>query len=290
MQVIYHIGAHCTDEGRILKALLKNRGLLVDRGVAVPSPAQFRPVLRRAMQSLSGGLLGQDAGQMIIEDLLDGTPASRLIFSHDFLMSIPMHSIGEDGLYANAPRNVAALSRIFAEGACEFHIGLRNPATLVPALVRMQRGQSYRDVMGAAHPLEMRWRPVIERIFERVPDARLVLWCDEDLPFVWPELLRRMADLNPEIALEGENDFLATLLTPAGLATLESRLSTAPRDIESRRAITAEVLAAHLREGAAEEAIELPGWSQTLIDQMTAEYDADVAAIASFPRVEFLWP
>lgn len=290
MQVIYHIGAHCTDEGRILKALLKNRGTLVERGVAVPSPAQFRPVLRRAMQSLSGGLLGQDAGQMIIEDLLDGTPANRLIFSHDFLMSIPMHSIGEEGLYANAPRNVAALSRVFEAGRCEFHIALRNPATLVPALVGMQRGQSYRDVMGAAHPLEMRWRPVIERIFERVPDARLVLWCDEDLPFVWPEVLHRMTGLDPAVALEGESDFLATLLTAEGLAVLESSLKAAPRDTGTRRAITAALLETHLRQGADEEEIDLPGWTQTLVDQITGAYAEDVAAIADHPQVEFLWP
>ena len=290
MQVIYHIGAHCTDEGRILRALLKNRGLLVERGVAVPSPAQFPPVLRRAMQSLSGGLLGQDTGEMIVEDLLDGTPADRLIFSHDFLMSIPMHSIGEEGLYANAARNIAALTRVFEVGVCEFHIGLRNPATLVPALVRLQRGQSYRDVMGAAHPLEMRWRAVIERIFERVPDARLVLWCDEDMPFIWPEVLRRLAGLDAGTQLEAEDDFLATLLTPEGLSQFRARLGPGLPDIETRREVTAELLATHLREGAAEEAIDLPGWTQALVDQITAEYEADVAAVAEFPGVEFLWP
>ncbi|MCT8330721.1 hypothetical protein [Albidovulum sediminis] len=290
MRVIYHIGAHCTDEGRILKTLLKNRGLLVERGVAVPSPAQFRPVLRRAMQSLSGGMLGQDAGQMIIEDLLDGTPAERLIFSHDFLMSIPMHAIGEDGLYANAARNVAALSRIFAEGRCEFHIGLRNPATLVPALVGLQRGQTYKDVIGAAHPLEMRWQTVIERIVDRVPDARLVLWCDEDLAFVWPEVLRRMAGLDRATPIEGEDDFLSTLLTAEGLAALRARLASAPADVETRRALTEKALASHLREGASDEAVEVPGWTQQLVDQMTADYEGDVAAIAGLPQVEFLWP
>ena len=83
---------------------------------------------------------------------------------------------------------------------------------------------------------------------------------------------------------------LETLLTPEGLSQFRARLGPGLPDIETRREVTAELLATHLREGAAEEAIDLPGWTQALVDQITAEYEADVAAVAEFPGVEFLWP
>ena len=39
-----------------------------------------------------------------------------------------------------------------------------------------------------------------------------------------------------------------------------------------------------------ETSIELPGWSQRLVDRITAAYDEDIAEIAALPGIEFITP
>ena len=46
MEIVYHLGAHCTDEERLLRCLLKNRGALSAQGIVVPGPARYRNLLR----------------------------------------------------------------------------------------------------------------------------------------------------------------------------------------------------------------------------------------------------
>ncbi len=41
MQIALHIGAHCTDEDRLLKCLLMNKEILSDVGTAVPGPGRY---------------------------------------------------------------------------------------------------------------------------------------------------------------------------------------------------------------------------------------------------------
>ena len=40
MQVILHTGAHYTDEDRLMKCLLRNKGDFAKRGIAVPGPGK----------------------------------------------------------------------------------------------------------------------------------------------------------------------------------------------------------------------------------------------------------
>ncbi len=41
MEIVYHLGAHCTDEDRLLRCLLKNRGILAQQGIIVPGPTHI---------------------------------------------------------------------------------------------------------------------------------------------------------------------------------------------------------------------------------------------------------
>ena len=40
MDIVLHAGAHCTDEDRLVKCLLKNKDLFLQRGVAGPGPSR----------------------------------------------------------------------------------------------------------------------------------------------------------------------------------------------------------------------------------------------------------
>ena len=46
MRIVFHLGAHCTDDERLIRCLLKNRGLLAAQGIIVPGPAHYRSLIR----------------------------------------------------------------------------------------------------------------------------------------------------------------------------------------------------------------------------------------------------
>ena len=54
MRIVYHLGAHCTDDERLLRCLLKNRGALAEQGIVVPSPTRYRTLLRDTAVHLQG--------------------------------------------------------------------------------------------------------------------------------------------------------------------------------------------------------------------------------------------
>jgi hypothetical protein len=125
-----------------------------------------------------------------------------------------------------------------------------------------------------------------------VPDARLVLWCNEDTALIWPELLHAMAGMDGTASLEGEDDMLTMLLSEEGLAALRVHLAEAegPFSQAERRDITTSFLERFARPEEMEASIDMPGWSAELVAEMTEIYDEDVAEAADLPGVVFLLP
>lgn len=291
MQIAYHLGAHGTDDDRLIRALLKNRGTLAAQGIAVPSPRLYRQLLPKVAKTLRGAPAGPDTQQVILDALGEGGPLARLVFSHDSLLAFPVNAIGPDGLYPTAPARIGAYANLFPDADCEFFLALKNPATLVPVLLERAAEASYEMIMSGGAPANLRWAPVIRRILAQLPGVALTLWCAEDLPLLWPEVIRAIAGVGPEEALEGDHDLVATLMTDTGLATLRAGFDAAPpRDAAERRQRTADCLGRHANPEALEVEITLPGWSEALVAAMTAAYEADCAEIAALPGVVFLAP
>ncbi|SPH17455.1 hypothetical protein DEA8626_00977 [Defluviimonas aquaemixtae] len=291
MQIVYHLGAHCTDEDRLVRALMKNRGTLAAAGISVPSPRRYRQLLPRIAKSLAGGPAAPDTQSVILDAVMEADEAERLIFSYDGLLCFPVNVVSERGFYATAPKRTAAYANLFPEARSEFFLALRNPATLIPDLIRRTKDGTYDALMSDTHPLSLRWSHVIRRMLAHVPEIDLTVWCNEDTPLIWPEVLRAVAGLGPEEALEGDFDLLAAIMTEDGLAKLKAYLDGHPPEtVEERRRITTEFLAAHARPEELEVEIELPGWTIATVGDVTAAYEADCAEIAEMPGVTFIAP
>lgn len=291
MQVVFHLGAHCTDEDRLVRSLARNRAALLEKGIVVPVPWRYRQVLREVRLSLRGQPADDETQEALLDAIMDEDRASRLIFSHELFLSAPNHAVTGEGFYAMLPRRLRALANIFPAAECEFHLAMRNPATLIPALLAQYPEFSYEGVMGGTDPVGLRWLPVIKAALEANPGMKLVLWCNEDTPFMWSDLVQRVAGVGPEVRLQGELDLLATLVTPEGLARLgEAFAGDRPLAPAERHEIIAAVLDSHARPDAIEMEITLPGWTTELVETMTHDYEADIAAVAALPGVEFIAP
>lgn len=291
MQVVFHMGAHATDDDQIVRTLSTNFRLLRDLDVVVPSPKNYRMVLRDALLSLKGGPADQATQDAIISASTPRENVNRLIFSHEFFLCIPDRVITPQGFYTMVPAKLRPLANLFPDAQVEFHMALINPATLVTQLVARQPKKTYREIICDLDPRSLRWAPVIREMVAAANGKRLVLWCNEDLPLIWPEVLRSVGGIPASTPLDGEDEILEQIMIPEGLERLRAYIAShPPQTIAQRRKIVAAFLDKFVRHDEIEIDAPLPHWTEDLIDDITALYDLDVAEIAEMEGVDFIAP
>jgi hypothetical protein len=290
MRMVYHLGAHCTDEERLIRCLLKNRGVLAPQGIFVPPPSRYRNLLRDTAIQLKGAAASIDTQTIVLDQIIAEDQAERVIFSWDHFLSLPNWALN-GMLYPAAGDRVRAFTQIFPGLEAEFHLALRNPATFLPALMAKQTTPDYDKAMDGKHPTEMRWSETIRRIQRVNPGVNLTVWCDEDTPLIWPEVLQAVSGHPPDVTLDGAFDVLAMIMTADGLKRLRAYLDTKGpfTPARRRRAVTA-FLDKFARRDQLEVQIDMPGWDAGLVAAMTEAYDQDVAFIATMPGVTFIAP
>ncbi|OCX61021.1 hypothetical protein BFP70_16330 [Thioclava sp. SK-1] len=291
MQVVYHLGAHNTDEDRLIRALARNPNELAEHGVVVPHPRRYRLVLRDTLMALKGASADPGQTEAVLAAVTDRDDIGRIVFSHEFFLCVPERVITEQGFYVMVPSKLQPLANIFPDAEIEFHIALINPATLIPGLVARDKNRDYDEIMHGHDPRDMRWGPVIAAMKEAAPNARLVVWCNEDLPLIWPEVMRSLSALPEDQPLKGEQVVLRQIMTEGGFDRLAEYLTAnPPKSILQRRKIVSAFLAKFARPEELEVEAALPGWTEELVDSLSALYDADVEDIAAMDGVEFITP
>ncbi|WP_265500347.1 hypothetical protein [Paracoccus beibuensis] len=291
MQVVFHMGVHGTDGDRLLKTLLKNRNTLRRSGTEVITPNRHRGLFEEALKSLNGGTATPEMEQIILDAILDSDDPKRVVMSTPTFMGAPGRTVGREGLYPQMGMRAAALSRLLPSARTEFFVALRNPATLLAEVLPQFSGGGYDDLMQGCHPLQLRWRTTIQNLVRAAQGRRIVLWCHEDVALIWPEVVRLVGALPADVPLTGSLVYLNDILGEPGIARL--RDATEGRDqmsVSQRREVYGKVLATHALAGTLDQVVDLPGWDQELVDQVTATYRADVAEIAVLPGVEFILP
>lgn len=288
MRIAYHLGAHCTDEEKLLRCLLKNRGPLADQGILVPGPSRYRVALRDALVQLRGETADEAFQATLLDQIMDADTADRLVLSWDSFMAFPQWALRR-GFYPNGPERLRALTRVFPQIEAEFFLAIRNPAGFVPAMVARQKDRSYEDVIEGTDPLSLRWSELVAQIRSLNPDVALTVWCDEDSPLIWPEVLQAISGHAPGTVLDGADDLLAAIMTPRGLARLKGHLEASPpTDAEARRRTVAGYLQRFAMPEQVETEVDLPGWTQDYVARLTEGYDRDVARIAEIPGVRLI--
>jgi hypothetical protein len=289
MQIVYHLGAHCTDEERLLRCLLRNRSTLAELGIEVPGPARYRNLLLDTARQLRGAPAARDTQSMLLDQILDGDEPDRVVFAWDSFMGYVQVALGER-LYAGAARRLASFRGIFPDVPHEFSLALRNPATFVPAVLDKitPRGKTP-PVLD--DPRRLRWSDLILSLREAVPDAAITVWCDEDTPLLWPTVLQAVSGHAEGTRLEDSDELLERLMGPAGVQRMNAYLASHPPADAAHRA---RIVSAFLDKFAAREEVEaefaVAGWTEALVGELTEGYDRDVARIRGMHGVRLLLP
>ncbi|SHJ39403.1 hypothetical protein SAMN04488012_108155 [Palleronia salina] len=289
MRISFHIGAHMTEGERLIKSLLRNRDALDHAGVCVPGPSRYRPVLRDVLNTLMGKPADPDTQDAVLETILEGASPDHLVLSNSSFISVPAMAVGEGQLY---PRMYKAgwLRNIFPDHPVDFHMCVRDMTTFLPAIVSAAGDDvGYDRLMGGTDPRQLRWSVPVRQLLEACPDATLTLWCYEDMPLLWEELMRTMAGVGPDLHLTGRFDLTRHLMCDEGMPRLRAYLAAHP---PKSRTIERRIIAAFLDKFADPDAImaqpDLPDWNQDLLDDLTTIYEADLGDIARMERVRIL--
>ena len=291
MQVIIHCGAHATEEDLLLKTLLKNAGPLAEKGTAIPGPAKYRSLLKECMEAMKCSSASEEAPDVLWDAILDESQSDRVVLSNPHFFGSPRHSLGGGNFYPEAGERLQALQELFPFDQLEIFMALRNPATFLPALFAKSNPTTIRRALKECNLLQMHWSALLQRMRQAVPGMPVTVWCYEDLPLVWEQVLRDMGGVDPDLPLKGTLDLLATILQPEGLNRLSAYLDehSDMAEIHKRR-----VLAAFLEkfacEGALEEVLDFPGWTEALIEEMSEAYEEDIFAVQRIPGVSLISP
>lgn len=291
MQIVYHIGAHSTDDDRLLKSLLKNADALREQGTRVPGPGTYRNLLRETIQGLKGAKPAPDTRDILLDAILDDDHANRLVLSNENFICVVKRIFENQLFYHLIDEKVGGMRNLFPEDEINYFMGMRNPATFIPAVFARQSDLDYAAFMRKSDPRAMRWSDVVARIQRADPDAHLTVWCDEDTPLFWAQLIRDIAGIDAMARISGGFDLLQALLTEEGMKKFVTYLRQNPPQTEvQKRRIIAAFLERFAREDVLDVEIDLPGWNQSLVDELTALYHQDVEQIAAMPGVTLITP
>lgn len=291
MQVIFHCGAHGTEEDRLLKTLLRNKDRFRQHGTVVPGPGKYRYLIKDCIAALQEGQATPDARDVLWDAILEEEQADRVILSNANFFGSQRQSLGGSQFYPEAEGRLLALRQLFAQDELELYIGLRNPATMLPGLFENAHPDRKTKVLQELDPYGLRWSDLLKRLRNAAPEVPITVWCFEDMPLIWAQIIREMSGLEMNQRLDGGMDLLAAIMTREGMQRLRHYLGQHPEMTEMhRRRVFSAFLDKYVRDDELEEEIDLPGWSDAMVDTVTSLYEEDMETVQRIPGVTMLSP
>jgi hypothetical protein len=290
MQVVFHIGAHDTETDSLWQALSVNTRNFARQGVAVPDPDRYRPIFRQLIERINSGEQMDDTQDLILDASFDADDVQRVIYMNENFMGIGSWAITERGLYPRAGEKAHFIQQLFPDHQVEYFLTLRNPATFLPANIKRLEGGGAAALLEKVDPMQLRWSQVVRDIRLQAPDAKLTVWCDEDAPMIWPDIIWAIAGLPEGAALRGPFALLMNLLQDEGRERLKTYLASTPPQNKLQRVRVAE---AFLEKFCREDALDmevLQGWDNAYIEALSDQYDDDVLEIMEMGDVEVITP
>lgn len=289
MKLVLHVGVHFTEEDRMMKCLLRNADDFAGKGVMVPGHGKYRAILRDTLNAMASAPPSEMARDVLVDAFLDDTDANRVILSDANFLRTPKTAVQEGMLYPSAPVRMMRMAQIFEHDDVEIFIGIRNPATLLPILFDKAEDPDPVAFWGGRDPRDILWSDTIGLLREAVPNVPITVWCNEDTPLIWAHIIRQMAGLPDDQKIIGGFDLLSSIMSTEGMKRFRAYLKDHPimTEHQKRRAIAA-FLDKYALEGEVEEELDMPGWTEDIVDEMTEIYDEDVAKIAAMPGVRVL--
>lgn len=290
-EIAFHLGAPHTDNDQLTWSLRKDTELLHENGVLARRPGTYRKLLNEKVNELDGCQASPAEQDELLSTIVKDQPVNRLILSNSKFMGIPAWMFNNGIFYKNAGTNMARLQNLFPDHPCEIFLAIRDPATFVPETYLAQDEKGYDDFINGISLLDIRWSDVIASIQQANPDCPITVWCNEDSPVIWSTVLRKISGLKPDTYFKGGLDIINTIMSPEGGERLITYLQENPNLSEAQcHEVKAIFLEKFAISSAVEDVIDLHGWTDAIVDELTECYEDDIELIERMPGVDFIAP
>ena len=291
MKIALHVGAHCTDEGRLAKTLALNRDDLLAQRVSVPPQANYRILLREAIHALDEGTPSPEAKEVLLDAILQADEADHMVLLNDNFFGTPRMAIKEGQFYPMAEQRLADLRQLFPGCEIELFLALRDPGTFIPALHTATTGVRLEHILNNTDPGTLRWSDLIRRMRTIAPEMPITVWSNEDSPLIYGEIIRIMSGLPEGAKIRGAFELLSEIMSVEGMKRFRTYFADNPTMTESqkRRAMTV-FLDKYAIPEAVEEDLDLPAWPSEVFEYLTDAYEEDAEDIAGIEGVTLLTP
>lgn len=291
MQLVLHTGAHYTEQERLIQSMLRNSDAFGKKGIVIPDPEAYRGVIRGTLNAMQRTPPSDDARDVLLDVILEDEDAERVILSDPNFFRTQGTAMQNGVLYPAAPTRMAYMAELFPDDDVQIFLAVRNPATFLPILHGVAKEKDHAAFWGTCEPMDIRWSETIGAIRAAVPDVPITVWCNEDMPLIWSQIILRMAGLEEGSKISGGFDLLMSIMSKEGMQRFRSYLAAHPDMSEAQKG---RVIAAFLDKFALDEEIEeeldMPGWTDELVDAMTDQYDQDMAEVARIPNLSIIAP
>lgn len=293
MRIIIHAGAQCTDDERLLTTLIRNKKVLTKAKVAVPHPKSYRIPLRKTLnQMLRKGQISESTERLRAITLPSTTiMAETVILSNARFFGLPTEILTSGQLYPNATNLLEKFIELYCKEDVHLYFAVRNPASFLPAVFAASEITEFNEFLDNIDPFELKWSELITRIRHAFPKLPITLWSNEDSPFIWGQILRRITHLPAGQNLSGDFDIFLEMITPKGLERFKSYLEKHPSLNLRQLSIVMGAFAEKFgRREVIMEDVEAPGWDKIVIQDLTELYYEDLKALPLIPNVSVILP
>lgn len=291
MQVVIHAGAAFTDGGQLLESLLANKVALAQQGIAALTPHDCRQFVKIMSDSLAQGTPVQDAQASLGDVLPDAPGMERVVLSSEKFFGPRRAALQQGQIYPFGGNRTAYTAQLLPDCQTEIFVGLVNPGSFIPKILMSLHETQRQAILGSTDLSCLSWLSMIEDLHDMAPDVQLTLWANEDTPLIWGDIMRAMAGVPDEFALQEEYALLSSLLTETGkFQLLEHIRQEKLQDAQARRDRLAKIFEDHAQPEQIEEELDLPGWSAEIIGAFSELYQQDLATIQTMPNIRFLKP
>lgn len=291
MQVAIHAGAAFTDEGRLLRSLQTNGAALAQNRVSYFGPRRYRQVFKPAFQALNTRPPLPDEIERIRSNLPIQPEVARAIFSSEGFIGEKDSVLADGQFYPFAGKRVSVLEEAFSDCQLELFLALRNPGSFIPKYLMSLPEQAREDVIRNNDLSHLSWVEMIEDVHDFAPGVQITLWCNEDIPLLWGDVVRSVGGLAADVAIKDEYDLLISLLTEEGQSQAQAILDQVSTLSQAEtRDVLADILANHAQPDKMEEELDLPGWSDEIIDAFSELYEQDLTRLETMAGVKVLKP
>lgn len=276
------------DAGQQLIWSLVKEPWITQENIYVHRPRFYRSHLSRLAAQADGAQAGpQDLQEMFH---LDQTPPDQDL--HFVLnMTEPMqpepHFYADGKWFDELGNRAARLRAVLSPAPVQFMLCLRNPAMLLSDALTSGDYPTY--VSAQPNPFTLGWADVLRDLRAHVPDAPITVWCAEESPLTWGQILSSFGTTANKLTLDARTHMARSLMNDEGGKRLTDYLRQHPDLTDDLRA---RVISIFIEKFTPPENLEadvvIPGWSEDKQIRMDALYAADLEQVAKIDGVTFI--